>query len=306
MATALSFLNLLVFAAKMRNHRPVRGHSAHTASPTFRGHSGASSNFCTISFLRPSMRQHATATAVISESCWSCWTQTAQCRAAIHLWFVVFGPQWPTQNATALQPSNSVPVLVNKRNHEHHEPILHCSVQKWIWIDNSNRKIQKHGIQKLGFNTQHDSMSLPPSEGLSAAQPAWIFLMAMRTGTSLASILTQSAWANGGWLEKVPGYPHFSTYQKNISGWSLHHQDSKANICKMAVTCGNSWQQHQQTPTCWRLIQSCHSDVQPSHELHLQWPSIFNLVESRSTAADKSSRTFDNGQWCLVQYILGS
>ena len=61
MATALSFLNLLVFAAKMRNHRPVRGHSAHTASPTFRGHSGASSNFCTISFLRPSMRQHATA-----------------------------------------------------------------------------------------------------------------------------------------------------------------------------------------------------------------------------------------------------
>ena len=119
---------------------------------------------------------------------------------------------------TALQPSNSVPVLVNKRNHEHHEPILHCSVQKWIWIDNSNRKIQKHGIQKLGFNTQHDSMSLPPSEGLSAAQPAWIFLMAMRTGTSLASILTQSAWANGGWLEKVPGYPHFSTYQKNISG----------------------------------------------------------------------------------------
>ena len=144
----MSGLNLLIFAAKLRNHRPVRGHSAHTASPTFRGLSGASSNFCTISFLRLSAREHAPATAVIE----SCWTQTAQCRAAIHLWLLVFGPQWPAQNATAPQSSNSVPVLGNKRNHERHEPILHCSGQKWTWIDNSNRKIQKDGI---GFNIIH-------------------------------------------------------------------------------------------------------------------------------------------------------
>lgn len=41
----------LKIAVKVRNQRPLRGHSAQTLSPTFIGHSGASSNFCTISFL---------------------------------------------------------------------------------------------------------------------------------------------------------------------------------------------------------------------------------------------------------------
>ena len=136
----------------------------------------------------------------------------------------------------------------------------YCIVQS---KNGSELTIQTERYRNMEFNNSDSILNMiqcPPSEGLSAAQPAWIFLMAMRTGTSLASILTQSAWANGGWLEKLPGYPHF-TCQKNIPAWSLHHRKQTfAKWPSHVVTIGNSWQQHQQTPTCWRLIQSCHSN----------------------------------------------